>query len=209
MNKLHITGAAVLIVAAFALMLTGTPTKRTPVAFTEEIAGIVSLGDDRVSPVELAEWIVGAKPEVRLIDVRSAEDYEMYHIEGSINIPFTQLLTRDGLARLSKLNKNALICGDGANAAKAWVVLRSKGYEAYILDGGVKAWVDQILTPGDKTDDSYNGRQLAAKVQALREHFLGDESGKLDLNKSESQPEPPPPAVKPPVQRRKKVAGGC
>lgn len=207
---LPIVGAVVLILSSSTLILMGSPTGMTPVTVTEDISEIISQGDDSVTPVELAEWMISEQPELMMIDLRAPEDFAQFNIAGSRNIPFVELLTQGGLSQLSKLDKNVLICGDGSLSGKSWVVLRSKGFEAYALSGGVQAWVNQILTPNDTQDQSYEGTALAAKVQALREHFLGGGVGQLDISQGTSEVTPKPGA--PPVQsakKKKKVAGGC
>ena len=83
------------------------------------------------------------------------------------------------------------------------------GYEAYILEGGIQSWVDQILTPNDKPNETYNGQMLAAKVKALREHYLGDGIGSIDVSQSDIEESKPAPIVKKTKKRKKKVAGGC
>jgi cell division septation protein DedD len=94
-----------------------------------------------------------------------------------------------------------LVCQDGVKAAQAWVVLRGKGFQAYILDGGLEGWVEQVLEDREIKDPD-----LAARVYALKEKFLGDGAA------IGSDPPPPPPVVEAPAVPRpakKKKAGGC
>lgn len=70
-----------------------------------------------------------------LIDLRSPDEFNQFHLENSINIPFFSLRMQ-----LNTLNRNQpciLACENGkVSEAAAFLLLRKK-YEAYILEGGV------------------------------------------------------------------------
>ena len=150
MKLLPKIGAVVLIVFAGTLALTGSPQKKTPVSFTDELANIVSAGDEMLTPLDLADWMFSDLPGVTIVDVRTHRAFTEYALSGSVNIPFKALMTKEGLNQLPKYDRIVLVCDEGTFATKAWVVLRSKGYDAYILKGGLDAWVDQILTPPEE-----------------------------------------------------------
>ena len=105
MKMLPKIGAVVLIVFAATLALMGSPQKRTSVTFIEELADIVSSGDEMLSPMELADWIYSDLPDVTVVDVRTRKVYMEYAISGSINIPFRTLMTKDGLNQLPKYDR--------------------------------------------------------------------------------------------------------
>jgi len=212
MKLLPKIGAVVLIVFAGTLALTGSPQKKTPVSFTDELANIVSAGDELLSPMELADWIYSDLPDVTVVDVRTRRAYMEYAISGSINIPFKTLMTNDGLNQLPKYDRIVLVCDGEIFSAKAWVVLSSKGYDAYILKGGLNAWIDQILTPPEEGTSSLRNSDdltVAQKVNALREHLLGEGSSTLSEAPTEAVPAPPPVAAPTAPPRKKKVSGGC
>ncbi|MFH0882243.1 MAG: rhodanese-like domain-containing protein [bacterium] len=193
-------GGTVLIVLAGSLALMGTPTYQLPVKHVEDWGRIVASHSDQISPIELGEWIVEKRPGMRIIDVRDAANFTRYAIDGSENIPLAELLTKAGIARLSPKGPHILVSRDGVEAAQAWVVLRGMGYEAYILDGGLEGWVSQVLEGKDVQDPD-----LAAKVYALKEKFLGN-----GASVGSAPPPPSPVAVTPVVPTtKKKKSGGC
>ena len=195
-------GAAVLLVAAGALILMGNPSYYAPVNSVEEWNEFIASGEDRIDPMTLADWLVEDHPGSHVIDIRPEAEFTRYAIKGSENIPMKELLTRDGLERLDKQGMYVLVSQDGLQAGQAWVMLRGLGYEAYILEGGAQAWVEQILE--GKSAESHP--DLALKVHALREHFLGSGAA------IGSAPPPLPPASTPApsVKRhKKKKKGGC
>jgi rhodanese-related sulfurtransferase len=70
-----------------------------------------------------------------LLDVRSQDDYEDQHLDGSINLPFFSL--RMQLKTLSHERPVVVVCQDGRTSeAAAFLLLRNK-IEATILRGGI------------------------------------------------------------------------
>ncbi len=70
-----------------------------------------------------------------LLDVRSQDDYEDQHLDGSINLPFFSL--RMQLKTLSHEKPVVVVCQDGRTSeAAAFLLLRNK-IEATILRGGI------------------------------------------------------------------------
>ncbi|MBZ0265189.1 rhodanese-like domain-containing protein [bacterium] len=201
-NWLPKLGAAVLILFAGVLALMGNPTYLTPVQSVSEWGDMVTAGMDRVSPLTVSEWIVEDVPGMRIIDVRPQELFARFALPESENIPFDQLMGKAGLSQLSKHGKHVLVCKDGVRASQAWVVLRGMGYECYVLDGGANAWVDQILE-GNAVDENPD---LALKVHALREEFLGDGAA---IGSAPPPPPAPAPVSIPAGGMKKKKSGGC
>ena len=71
------------------------------------------------------------------IDVRSAEAYERNAFEDSVNIPLTEL--REQIPELVFNAKYIICCDTGHLSISAAFVLSHKGFEAYVLDGGLNA----------------------------------------------------------------------
>ena len=97
--------------------------------------------NDCITPKELRELIVVKKQTVKIIDVRSKEEYDLSHIPGAININVVDIELADKF-----LDKNDFIitaCGKGGgrsiNAAKKLEVL---GFEnTWWLCGGTFGWM--------------------------------------------------------------------
>jgi len=64
-----------------------------------------------------------------LVDVRSKEEYEAGHIEGSINIPHTEILTK-AKSVLKDKNKPVIVyCNAAKRSKQAWDFLNYLGYK--------------------------------------------------------------------------------
>ena len=77
----------------------------------------------------------------QIVDVRSAADYALGHIDGAINIPFATTADEASLAKLDATKTIVVVCytGEGASmVTQVWVML---GYRATALMYGMSGWV--------------------------------------------------------------------
>ena len=97
-----------------------------------------------ISPKELAELLTQDK-SIRLVDVRSREEFEAVHIEGSV------LLSQDAMRELmaSGSNTNPIVVVDhaGKNGLDAAAYFMGHGLQnARCLRGGIDAWAQEVDT---------------------------------------------------------------
>jgi len=211
-NFLHKIAAAVLIVTAIVITLMGSPPALAPLKAAENIGQIATYNEDKIDPVTLAEMIISESGDYYIVDIRDQYTFADVKVPESVNIPFNSLMSAGGLATIPKYKKIVLVYDDGSRAGQAWTVMRSKGYNVFILQGGIKGWWDRIMTPASIQEIPQNyqdSQEMAAKVQAMRDHFSGKESS-LDASSGTTMdvPPPPPPAV-PGGAKKKKKSGGC
>lgn len=93
----------------------------------------------RVSPAEL-DTLMSRHADVRVLDVRTAGEFESAHIPGAYNIPLPDL--RDALEELSGVSSRlVLVCQTGSRADAACSTLAAAGIAGVeLLDGGMAAW---------------------------------------------------------------------
>src|SRR3954454_3796989 len=77
---------------------------------------------------------------VALIDVRRVDEFDEFHVAGSVLIPLNELPNRTG--EIPKGDRVAIICRTGSRSAKAVTWLNSRGYDAVNVAGGCLAWID-------------------------------------------------------------------
>jgi CRP-like cAMP-binding protein len=98
-----------------------------------------------------------------LVDIRSAEEFQEYHIEGSTNTPYFSLSM--AVKTLDKSRKVMIICNDGKlSEAAAFDLIRSN-FTVAIVDGGLK--------------------KSRPKVQRKKANFIIDDQ-KSEPNKSQT-----------------------
>ena len=115
----------------------------------EEFCGVpahdreeVEEADDlEVLPTEFAEdW--SQRPDVVLIDVREPHEYEINRIEGSRLIPKDLLPGK--LSELDDSKTYVMQCKSGARSRESTLLMRSAGFKAYNLWGGINAYARQV-----------------------------------------------------------------
>lgn len=75
-----------------------------------------------------------------LLDIRGANAFLEGHILGSQNVPIASLENK--LTTLQKLSEKPLIvvCTLGNDARKVGTTLKQKGFQIFVLKGGIQAW---------------------------------------------------------------------
>lgn len=140
---------------------------------TKELSMIVETKVDHVTVQDLADWIIQAKMDFKLIDIRTEQEYNEYHIPNSENITMTSLEKAD----IQKSEKIVIYSEGGIHSAQAWMLLKAKGYKGvYILFGGLEDWKDQILFP--KLPETATPDQVAKfeKTKEISKFFGGTPS---------------------------------
>ncbi|WP_066288136.1 rhodanese-like domain-containing protein [Bacillus sp. FJAT-29937] len=94
---------------------------------------------------ELAEKLT-KNEEVCILDVRSSEKYNAYHIDNenvrSLNIEKSNIFTfnEEVVSSLPKNQEIIVTCTTGNSARKCADILSEKGFDVTVLSGGVTAW---------------------------------------------------------------------
>jgi rhodanese-related sulfurtransferase len=180
----------------------------TPYRLTaDELLAEVNSRSQFISPEAVADLIVNKDPSLQLIDVRNADEYEKFHLEGAINIPISDLLSEENADILNQdIRMNVLYSNSTLNANQAWMITRQLGYNNnYVLEGGLNYWFDVIMNPQQllpqvrtkSLPSTISGRQQVQPWEvALSKHCHHRGSSS---------------AVKPVIKTVKKpvVAGGC
>jgi rhodanese-related sulfurtransferase len=90
---------------------------------------------------ELSPDRVASMEDAQLIDVREAYEHEAGHIPGSQNIEVTELT-----AAAEKLDRDKPVvfyCRSGDRSSMPAEAYRASGWDAYSIEGGLAAWVEQ------------------------------------------------------------------
>jgi len=102
-----------------------------------------------VMALELAAWIRDRRPGLRVIDVRPVNEFDAYQI------PTAEHFLPDAFDQLAPTPDEILVlyAHDVASANQAAARLRSAGHpHIFVLDGGVNAWIDDVMSPARSTD---------------------------------------------------------
>lgn len=102
---------------------------------------------------------------VRVIDVRTGAEWRSGHISGAEHLPLDALQGGQEPAREGQGLAMVIVCQSGVRAAKAQALLREKGIEAEVLEGGMNAWAEAGL-PQEKEAGGH-GISLMRQVQLI------------------------------------------
>lgn len=150
------------------LAIGASPTRGERVSIdTRGMARLVASASDRVAARTLADWIIQGRSDFRLVDVRSTAAFAAgLQIPTAENIPVDTLLD----AGLSRDEKILLVGDDEATVAQAWFLLEASGYRgATLVDGGMRAWREQVVHP--RVDGVEPAER--AKLEAISARFGG------------------------------------
>ncbi len=202
-----------LVLASFviplALIIAAVPkntTKQYKLTANELLEEAVSY-EPYVHPDNVADMLINEDPILQLIDVRTPDDYEKYHLPGAINIPLPDLLSSEYEDVINQDTKMNVFYSNGTlKSNEAWMITRQLGYENnYVLQGGMNYWAEVIMNPEapdqtspDEEIAKYNFRKGASQA-------LG--GGNIEKNEVDIKVPPKPVIKKKP--ERKRVSGGC
>jgi rhodanese-related sulfurtransferase len=151
-----------------------------------ELARIVADQEDHVSAVELARWIRARRPGLRVIDLRTAPEFRIFHVPGAEHVALEALAaTRFGRDETVVLYSEA-----GIHGAQAWVFLRALGHRRVLfLRGGLREWLDDVMSPAIAADAPREALAAFADVAELSRWFGGTprridrtvQAGELDV----------------------------
>lgn len=199
-----------LFIIPMGLIIAAVPQNKTkPYKLTaEELLGEVNTRTQYVTPDAVADMIIKKDPSLRLIDVRSQDEFEKFSLPGAINIPATDLLSDQYTDILNQDIKMNIFYSNGTLAAnEAWMITRQLGYNNnFVLEGGLNYWFDAILNP--KKPASTSPDEEFAKYDFRKSAGMALGGGGAVQTTQDQGTASAKPVIKPGA-KKKKAAGGC
>lgn len=138
------TARRALALGACALALAGLPgcgsegssseTATTGAPDTTTVAGL-----ELVAPTEAAR--IAEQDGVRVLDVRTAEEYGAGHVAGAEQLDFYAPDFADRLAELDRNTTWVVYCRSGNRSGQATAMMEQLGFASVVdVDGGITAW---------------------------------------------------------------------
>ena len=126
------TLAIIAATAATLALLARDPAASSPAVTLDRLAKTIANEEDHVTRDELDQWLK-QKKSLRLIDVRSKEEFAKNHAANAESIPMDQIAS----APFKSAETIVLLSEGGAHAAQAWVILQMRGFRSvYFLRNG-------------------------------------------------------------------------
>lgn len=124
---------------------------------------------DHIEPEELADRLMTGGRDLLLVDIRSSDEYESYHIRGAVNVPMSGLF--EYLAHQAHTGIVVLYSNGMTHPAQARDALYRMGYRnVYILTDGLRGFMERCLKPVSLRRVPVSEEQ-ALRIQAWRAFF--------------------------------------
>lgn len=102
-----------------------------------------------VSTDQVAKMIIEGDPTLKLVDVRSAEDFQAFSLPAALNVPLDHLLDAENRDYIGLEDRSTVFYAeDDIKSDQAWVIARRLGYNSvYVMKGGLNCWIKTIIKP--------------------------------------------------------------
>lgn len=131
----------------------------------------VEQGLDHIEPEDIADRLMAGEPDLLLVDVRPAAEFNAFHIRGALNVPLAEL------AKTLQPHKNrgqiVLYSNGMTHPAQARDSLQRQGFgNVYLMSDGLVGFRDCCLKPVSLRHEPLTTIE-AARVNAWRAFFEG------------------------------------
>ena len=175
---------------------------------------LLSLNDDArfLSTDLITKRMIEADPTLQLIDVRKADEFRAFALQGAVNIPLDSLLSDSWQDILNQTAKDKVFYSNGdIDAEKAWMICkRNKIDRVFVMKGGVNEWFETIIkvkepeqTAPTEAFDQYKFR-LAA-----RQFFTGIGAPEAQSGDAAAPAQKKAPAAVKVQKKEHSTGGGC
>ncbi len=167
----------------------------------------VKEGAQFITTDQVARMVIEKDPSLRLIDLRTKDEYDKYHLPGALNIPISEILSAENEDIIHQGTYMNVFYSNGTTMAnEAWMLTRQLGYvNNYVMQGGLNYWAETILSPEKPAETSPDDEFARYDFRKAASGALG--GGSLEV-KTDDAAAAPVPAVQSRKQK-KRVAGGC
>ncbi len=119
---------------------------------TAEMLASIENAEDHFEPEVLADRLLGGDAELHVVDVRSAEEFQRFHLRGAVNVPLADLV--EYLEPYRNVGQVVLYSNGMTHPAQARDLLAQNGFRnVYMLTGGLAGFVDWCLKPVSLRDE--------------------------------------------------------
>lgn len=99
---------------------------------------------NEISPIDFFKYHQN-NLNFKIIDIRSTNEFEEYHIIDAINIPYNLLMEKHHLF-MNKYQTYYIICKNGTKSYHATKYLMRLGYNVVNVIGGIDHWIGSVVT---------------------------------------------------------------
>ena len=175
MERKYIFLATLLIVLALGLVILPRKNDRKEMP-PKVLLSAIAEKSRYLSIDQVTHRIIENDPTLMLIDLRPAEQFRTFALQGSINLPIDSLLAGSTLEQFNQPGKDkVLIANSDLVSEKAWLLCsRNAVSRVYIMKGGMNEWFTTFIkeNPVSGTPSSTDLDLLSFR-KAAKQFFTG------------------------------------
>ena len=164
MNTRQKLSAGLLSVGLMMAILSFNGNKSLIVRPSKVISAITS--EERYFTVDqVARFIASGDSTIRLIDLRSPAEYKAFTLPGAINLPYTDLLSKDPSVYFGKDDIKNITFSNG-DFFSGYALALAKGMNfrnVYVMKGGINEWFNTVM------NSRFTGERITPAENALFE----------------------------------------
>ena len=142
-------------------------------------AAQVETGQDHISEAEFVTKVLLDPASVAVIDVRPADEFAQFHLQGAVNMDLSRLLGKEGteVLRANASRTIVLVSNGMTHPAQAWTELARRGMtNVRVLEDGLDGLRNGELAPPSLrgAEDEHTARMQRYRWTAARRALLGE-----------------------------------
>jgi rhodanese-related sulfurtransferase len=155
----------ILLLSGLILALLPLSANRSFMIKPEKLLSDVLNSEVALTVDQVAKLIVNEDSTIRLIDLRSPEEFTSLSIPGSVNVPYNDLISSDLYIFMNDRNiRNIFYSNTTFYSNYALVYARGLGYKnSFVMEGGLFEWFNTVM------ESKFTGERISARENALYE----------------------------------------
>jgi rhodanese-related sulfurtransferase len=155
----------ILLLSGLILALLPLSANRSFMIKPEKLLSDVLNSEVALTVDQVAKLIVNEDSTIRLIDLRSPEEFTSLSIPGSVNVPYNDLISSDLYIFMNDRNiRNIFYSNNTFYSNYALVYARGLGYKnSFVMEGGLSEWFNTVM------ESKFTGERISARENALYE----------------------------------------
>lgn len=132
---------------------------------------MIEAGQVDISPVEVARELIAGNRKILMVDLRSEEKYDQWHIRGARHFEFAQLISQ--LQPYKSYDRIILYSDEQSKPSQVWVILQIYGFKnVYVMTDGLRGFFLRVLKPASLAAVPMSDEEKL-EITLWRAYFLG------------------------------------
>ncbi|MEE4639298.1 MAG: rhodanese-like domain-containing protein [Wenzhouxiangella sp.] len=140
-------GTLALIAATIALTTACGQSSAPTDGEIERVGSAIARGEAQISIPALSHRVIEDQGDFVLVDLRSTQDFEAFHIPGAVNLSAMEIVRPEKAREVAGGRQIILYSDSAVDASQTSALLQVAGFNALALAGGFQDWFDYTSNP--------------------------------------------------------------